>query len=148
MTLIDTPLGEVAICNLHLHSTSEDERLKELDAILNHVSEHEHRILLGDFNSLSSDDNYDVESLEVEARFDLTATLRQDYVDIASRLGLDDRSTSPTPTNHNPDISMPIRIDYIFVTRSLAASFINATVIKTQISDQASDHYPFVAVTS
>ena len=78
MTLIDTLLEEVAICNLHLHSTSEDERLRELDIVLNHVSGHEHQILLGDFNSLSSDDNYDVESLEVETRFDLIAMLRQD----------------------------------------------------------------------
>ena len=148
LTLVDSSLGELAICNLQLHAYSEDKRLKELDIILNYVSKHKNQILLGDFNSVSSDDNYDVESREMEARFDVTDTLKQEHVDIASRLGLDDRSTYPAPLSTNPDFTMHIRIDYIFVSHSLAASITDATVIKTPISEQASDHSPFGATIS
>ena len=119
-----------------------------LDVILNCVSKYKNQILLGDFNSISSDDNYDVDALDVEARFDVTDTLKQNYVDVASRFRLDDRSTYPIPVNRNPDFTKDVRIDYIFVSPSLAASITEAAVIKTSISKQASDHYPLVATIS
>jgi len=142
LTLVDSPLGELAICNLHLDTYSEDRRLKELDIILKHVSKHTNQILLGDFNSISSDDNYNLETLEVEARFDVIDILKRNYVDIAFYLELDDRTTSFASLNTNPDFTKPIRIDYIFVTPSLAAYITDAAVIKTSTSERVSDHYP------
>jgi len=151
-TVIDSSVGELSICNIHLHiplnfeeAGSEDKRLKELEIILGHISRYKNLILLGDFNSISRDDNYDLKTLEVEPRFDVTSKLARDYVDVASYLKLEDRSTHPTPINKNPSYTMPVRIDYIFVSSSLAPRIQDATVIKTPISEQASDHYPFMA---
>ena len=152
-TIIDSPLGELSICNILLQypvknfpeeAGSEDRRLKELEIILGHISRYKNLILLGDFNSISRDDNYDLETLEYEPRFDVTSKLARDYVDVASYLKLDDRITYPTPVNKNPSYTMPLRVDYIFISPPLASRIKDATVIKTPISDQASDHYPFM----
>ena len=147
-TAIGSPLGELSICNVHLNlekGHSEDKRLKELEVILKHLSGYKNQILLGDFNSISLDDNYDPETLEVEHRFDVTNILKRDYVDTALYLGLDNRISYPTASNKNPDYTMPIRVDYIFVTPSLASNIKDVTVIKTWTSEQASDHYPIIA---
>ena len=143
-SLIDSPFGELAICNIHLNVDSEDERLRELEIILEYMAVYKNKILLGDFNSITLDDDYDLETLEVEARFDVTNILKRDYVDVASYLTLDNRSTCPTPSNRNPAYTKPMRIDYIFVSPTLTPRIKAATVIKTPISDQASDHYPFI----
>lgn len=140
--VIDSPLGEISICNLHLHAYSEDKRLNELKIILKYQSRYKNHMLLGDFNSLSHKDEYDTKTLEVENRFDVTDILNKNYTDVASYLALNDRSTHPAPINIDPAITKPIRIDYIFVTSSLTAHTKNATVIKTAISKKASDHYP------
>jgi endonuclease/exonuclease/phosphatase family metal-dependent hydrolase len=109
------------------------------------VAGYENQILLGDLNSISLDDDYELETLQVEPRFDVTNMLNQDYVDIASYLELDDKITHPTASNKHPDYTMPIRIDYIFVTPSLAPRVKDLAVIKTETSEQASDHYPMIA---
>jgi len=140
--VIDSPLGELSICNLHLHAYSEDKRLNELEVILKYQSRYKNHMLLGDFNSLSYKDNYDTKTLEVENRFDVTDILNKNYTDVTSYLGLDNGSTHPTPVNTDPTITKPIRIDYIFVTPSLTAHAKNPTVIKTAVSEKASDHYP------
>jgi len=143
-TVIDSPLGELSICNLHLDAWAENKRLKELEIILRDESQYKNQILLGDFNSVSRHDSYDVERLEVEPRFDVTDVLRQDYVDVASHLELEDRNTFPAQANKSLAFTRPIRIDYIFVVASLASRIRGGSVIKTPTTDQASDHYPFV----
>lgn len=140
LTVIDSSLGELAICNIQLGvetGHAEDDRLREIEAVLKHVAGYENQILLGDLNSISLDDDYELETLQVEPRFDVTNMLNQDYVDIASYLELDDKITHPTASNKHPDYTMPIRIDYIFVTPSLASRVKIATVIKTETSEQA-----------
>jgi len=47
--VIDSPLGELSLCNVHLHAHSEDERLKELAVILKYQSKHKNHIILGLF---------------------------------------------------------------------------------------------------
>lgn len=152
-TVIDSPIGELSICNILMEypvknfpeeAGSEDKRLRELEIILGHISRYKNLILLGDFNSISLDDKYDLETLDVEPRFDVTSKLARTYVDVASYFTLEDRITYPTPVNKNPSYTMPLRTDYIFASPSLASRVKDATVIKTPISDQASDHYPFM----
>ena len=148
-TVMGSPLGELAICNVQLNleetGHSEDKRLGELEIIFKHVSGHKTQILLGDFNSLSLDDDYQLDTLEVEPRFDVTNRLKRNYVDVASYLKLDNRSTYPTATNQNPAYTKPLRIDYIFVTPSLVSNIKDASVIKTPTAERASDHYPIIA---
>jgi|AP95_1055475.scaffolds.fasta_scaffold29997_2 endonuclease/exonuclease/phosphatase family metal-dependent hydrolase len=145
LSVIDSPLGKLAICNFQLGAHSEDVRLRELAVIRKRISRYEKQILLGDFNSVSLGDNYDIQTLQVESRFDVMDKLKRDYVDVAAHIGLGDRSTYPTQSSKNPTHTMPIRIDYILVSHSLAGCIKDAAVIKTPASEQASDHYPFVA---
>ena len=142
--VIDSPLGELSICNLHLHAYSESKRLNELKVILKYQSQYKNHMLLGDFNSLSHKDEYDTKTLEVENRFDVTDILNNNYTDVASDLELLSKSTFPTPINKDTSFTKPIRIDYIFLTPSLTAHIKNPTVIKTAISEKASDHYPVI----
>jgi len=58
-TTIDSPLGELTICNIHLHSRQEDERLKGINAVLQYLATFEKSIILGDHNALSKTDQYD-----------------------------------------------------------------------------------------
>ena len=144
LSVLDSPLGKLAICNFHLDAYSEDIRLQELAVIRKRISRHKKQILLGDFNSVSLGDNYDPQTLQVESRFDVMDKLKRDYVDVAAHGGLGDRITYPTPSNRNLTYTMPIRVDYVLVSRSLVGCIKDAAVIKTPASDRASDHYPFV----
>jgi len=142
-TVIDSPLGELAICNVQLQVFGEDKRLKEIEIILEREARRKNRILMGDLNSLSPDDDYDPETLEVEHRFDVITRIKRYYVDAAVRAGLVDRSTFPTPSNRNPAYTKPIRIDYVFVAPPLARYIKDATVIRTRAAEEAGDHSPF-----
>lgn len=144
LAVINSPIGELSICNLHLNAHSEDIRLEEIEIILEHTARFKNVILLGDFNSLSRDDEYDPETLEVEYSFEATDMLKMHYVDVASHLGLKDRSTFPTLTNSDLDFTKPLRVDYIFVSPSLEGHIKDVAVIKTSDSEKASDHYPIV----
>jgi len=147
--VIDSPFGELSICNIHLNARSEDERLKELEVVLNHQSKHEKNIILGDHNTLSRVDNYgDISAKEFThyglTRFDVTDTLHKSYVDTLAHLNIKDRSTHPTAGVCHPISENPIRIDYVFVTLPLSPNIKSGKVIKTKISNIASDHYPTV----
>jgi len=144
--VIDCPIGEISICNLHLHAFSEDKRLNELDVVLKYQSRYKNHMLLGDFNSLSRHDHYGNLSAEEFIyydlnRFEATDMLSKNYVDAAAHLNVSDRRTHPTGITRQISKSL-IRIDYMFLTPSLAVHTKNSTVIKTPSSEKASDHYP------
>lgn len=151
--VINSPIGELSLCNVHLHANSEDERLKEVKAVLNYQSKYKKYIILGDFNALSRSDNYGDLSAREFTHYDLTGfevtdMLNIDHVDAVANLNVKDRSTHPTIGVGNPISKSPIRIDYMFVTPSLSAHIKDATVIKTQTAEKASDHYPVVITLS
>lgn len=50
--VVDSPLGKLSICNIHLHARSEDERVREAEVILGYQSNYSKHIILGDFNSI------------------------------------------------------------------------------------------------
>ncbi len=150
---IDSPLGEISLCNVHLHDSSEAERLKEIAVILKHQSKHKNHIILGDFNAVSRSDNCRNFSSEESARddltrFDVTDILSRSYVDVVSHLNVSENSTHPTVGVPHPISKSPIRIDYIFVNQSLVSNIRSGAVIKTKTSDIASDHYPVVVTLS
>jgi len=144
LSVIDSPIGELAICNLHLDMYSEDFRLREVNEILKHTLPYENLVILGDFNSVSLDGDYDPKTIEVEYRFVVTNMLKRFLADAASNLGWEEGITFPTPINTHLAYTRPLRVDYIFVSPSLAVHTKNVAVIKTQDSEKASDHYPLV----
>lgn len=147
--VINSPFGELSLCNVHLHSSSEDERLREARVVLGYQSNYKKHIILGDFNALSRSDHYgDLSAQEFTsydlARFETTDMFNRDYVDVTAHLNVNDRSTYPTIGVSHKVSKSPIRIDYIFVTPSLSAHIKNVEVVKTQTAEKASDHYPVV----
>jgi len=145
--VVDSPLGELSLCNVHLHAHSEDERLKEIGVVLDYQSKFEKNIILGDCNALSRSDTYG--SLSAKeftyydlTRFDATDMLNKDHIDSSAHLGVTDRSTHPTHGCPHPLSKSAIRVDYIWVTPSLSCSMQAAAVIKTPDSEIASDHHP------
>ncbi len=151
--VIDSSLGEISLCNVHLHASSEDERLKELAVILKYQSRNKNNIILGDFNAISRSDHYaDLSAEEFThydlTRFDVTDMLNRSYVDVISNLNVSESSTHPTVGVPHPISKSPIRIDYMFITQSLFSNIKSGAVIKTKTSDVASDHYPTVVTLS
>ncbi len=150
---IDSPLGEISLCNVHLHANSEAERLKEIEVIIKYQSKHKNHIILGDFNAVSRSDDLPDLSIEESTRydfphFDVTDMLSEGYVDVVSHLDVSDNSTHPTVGVSHPICKSPIRIDYIFVNPSLVSNVNSGAVIKTETSEIASDHYPVVVTLS
>ena len=150
---IDSPLGEISLCNVHLHDSSEAERLKEISVITKYQSKHKNYIILGDLNAISRSDNHRNLSSEESARYDLTRfdvtdMLSRRYVDVVSHLNVSENCTHPTVGVSHPISKSSIRIDYIFVTQSLVSNIRSGAIIKTKTSDVASDHYPVVVTLS
>ena len=147
--VIDSPLGKLSICNIHLHAHSEDERVNEAEAVLSYQSKYDKHIILGDFNSLSRSDNYcDLSAREFTyydlTRFEATDKFNTSHTDAVAHLNVNDRSTHPTIGVTHRISKTPVRIDYVFLTPSLSTHIKDVRTIKTPTAEKASDHYPVV----
>lgn len=156
-SIIETELGEISVASLHLTPLAEDMRHPEIDLILNSQSKFENKILMGDMNSLSPDDDYHQEmaanfnDMQIKKfttngrlRFDVIGKiLSTGYRDSAVMLGRNKERTAPTEINENFAHS-DMRLDYIFISDSLAPYLKNYRVIKNEFTEKTSDHYPVV----
>lgn len=155
--LVETEFGEISIASLHLTPYSEDLRHPEIDLILSFQNKFKNRILMGDMNSLSSDDNYDAAitknfnqlqlkkfTTEGKLRFDAISKIKSGgYIDSAVKLGKNKDCTAPTSINEYSAHSN-MRLDYIFLSQSLVPYLKNYKVVKNNATKKASDHYPVI----
>ena len=155
IAFIETKFGEISIASLHLTPNSEDLRHPEIDLVVNSQKDWENRILMGDMNSLSSRDSYSPDMVkklnEVSLRrFTTDGKLRFDaiekiessgYYDSAVQLGKNKEITSPTLLNEFSQ-HYNMRLDYIFLSKSLLSRLVDYKVIKNKLTEKASDHYP------
>jgi len=149
LTINIPSLGKTAVTSLHLEAYSEEIRLKEMGIILPYLKKFDKQIMFGDFNSLCWDDNYDLNDMDdyIEKKFDVINKAQQaEYIDVAHKLKINKIHTYPTKNNDNEKITKPLRIDYIWTTRTLENMIQSGGVIHTPDSDMASDHYPIWAV--
>lgn len=156
VSTIETELGEISIASLHLTPYTEDLRHPEIDSILNYQKQFPNRILMGDMNSLSEHDTYNLEMIkgfnkEKIKKFTTDGKLRFDaihkilstgYIDVARTLGKNTEVTVPSLSAEG--IHPHARLDYVFVSNPLAPHIKNYNVIKNELSHYASDHYPIV----
>jgi len=152
---IDCPLGQLSIASLHLTPFSEDLRHPEIDLILSMQKKYQKRILMGDMNSLSRADEYDNSIVNDfnqmqtkkfttggKLRFDaIDKILSEGYIDTAQLKGKNKEFTVPTPANKDATHA-PTRLDYIFISEPLVAHLREYEVVKNNLTEQASDHYP------
>ena len=155
LSVIDSDFGELSIVSTHLTPYTEDLRLPEIDLIMNAQNKYKNKILTGDMNSLAQYDNYDPGIIngfnEMQTkkfttngkfRFDAVKTiLSGDYLDSGYELKKNNVFTAPTDINEYGAHSN-MRLDYIFVSRSLRNNLKNYEVIKNDLTKNASDHFP------
>jgi exodeoxyribonuclease III len=157
LAVVNTEFGPTGFCNAHFSPFGEDHRLPELKGALNALSRYKNKVLMGDLNSLSPEDNYDPRMVEEfsegqltkftrrgSLRFDvLKRTRSAGFRDSAVETGQNHINTVPTPVNTDP-YHTSLRLDYILLAGPIAQAVRAYEVVKTPDSDQASDHYPIV----
>lgn len=121
---------------------------------MNFLAHHDKVIMMGDFNSLSKEDAYFVQNFNVTQikKFTKGGKLRTDVIEKISAAGFYDSAvvldknhqyTVPTPISKDPAHAQ-MRLDYIFLSQSLLPHLAEYHVVKNEISEKASDHYPVV----
>lgn len=140
---------------LHLDSRTEELRLKEVKKAMSYVQT-ANPLILGDLNSLSPADAYNsLEIVEHMERLGLhkfgNGEIRTDVINYILDHGLLDAvrmcskgnlHTVPTPMNEDKAHFGKLRLDYIFVTKETFSKVRNASVIRDDLTDSLSDHYP------
>lgn len=157
VALIDSDFGELSIASLHLSPYSEDLRHPEIDQVIDFQKQFPNKILMGDMNSLSMRDEYNESIIENfnetqirkftsggKLRFDaIQKILNTGYLDSAYLKGKNKDKTVPTSSNKD-SAHVQMRLDYIFLSNSLADYLSSYEVIKDELTNEASDHYPVI----
>lgn len=144
---------------VHLSPVSEEERLNEIEIILNKIKEEKEVLILGDLNSLSPDDAYNKQALidffsqhqikkygdnDIETKV-IDKLQHEDFIDIFKLFNKDFIASVPTLSNTDQNHAIPLRIDYAFVRgNSLIKKIASCKIIKNKVFNQASDHYPLI----
>jgi exodeoxyribonuclease-3 len=147
---------ELVIVNLHLDPWKEDPRLREIRRLLELIDVSKPTVIVGDLNSIARADNYPPEFLaelhkrqiakygQNELDYRVTDFLTAaGFVDAAAKLGAMN-PTVPSPYSTDEAHEVPARIDYAFVSAGLVPLVRDFTVIKNELTDKISDHYPIV----
>lgn len=143
----------VDIWNIHLDPRSEANRLDEAKLLASLAKQ---KSFMGDFNSLSSADEYAAELVNQLnqkgiRKFGETVLLHsvmdyfaeQGLVDTAKMLGTKEW-TVPTPANTDAFHADKLRLDYLLATKDLATTISSVKVFKNDLTDKISDHYPLI----
>lgn len=149
----------ISIILTHLNARNEDLRLKEVNIIKKHFNPEENVILMGDLNSLSPLDTYDERKLldklkKIGLKKFGSRSLKKEVIKKLTKMGLIDAvkkfSNSfeySVPTTYNKDEAhfAKLRLDYIFVTKSLSSLLKDARIIRNKETNRLSDHFPIIA---
>lgn len=152
--------GGLEIFGVHLSPKQESIRLGEAEKIIGKMKRKKLAIVLGDFNSLSPQDNYNDQKLlkkfqekniikfgskKIEKRV-IKKMLRSGLIDITKKFhsGKSVYYSVPTAICTDVDHATKLRLDYAFVTPALAEKITRAEVIKNKLTNSASDHFPLV----
>lgn len=147
---------EVSVINLHLDPWKEESRLSEITRLLNSLEPGRPAIITGDFNSISRQDNYPPQLLDQLrakgiSKYGMQALefsvidklLQSGFVDVFAAAG-NFNATVPSAFNNDKEHEVPVRIDYIFITRDLAPFVTGVECDKSDLTDTISDHYPLI----
>ncbi|MCY9661980.1 endonuclease/exonuclease/phosphatase family protein [Paenibacillus chondroitinus] len=158
---LDVPNFEkpVTFISAHLCPFGTHVRLTEAYYLVNYAEVQNYVLLAGDFNSVSPYDPDPQGLNELPSHFRTRyvtsdgkavdkrtlETLNQaGYMDLGHHFGQNADSTVPTATYKDSEF-VPFRSDYILTTKALQERAISYKVIKNDLTDIASDHYPVIA---
>jgi exodeoxyribonuclease-3 len=147
------------VLDTHLCPDSPDTRLREAQNLASYASKGEHVLMAGDLNSLDPYGNhadslarmpdhyrsrYVLPGMKTVPDTRVTRTLENaGFVDLGHRHGEED-FTIPTKLPVYGSEFGKLRLDYVYATEPLASTATDVRVIRTNTTDQASDHYPIV----
>ena len=151
----------------HLHPKTYEKRVEEADVLLKYINrlpKYEPLILMGDFNNMSPLDKADYNN---ESKMKLVLNSEKNNADIKTTrngeieytaiqklldAGLIDTwrkfnsaydKSAPTKLKKHQNYT---RIDYIYVNQALIAYALDATLVKDNLTDTLSDHYPMLLI--
>lgn len=150
----------IAILFYHANPFAEDARVREITTLAAYCATFSHAVVMGDFNALSPHDPYaqrgTLSALQEKGikKFGdtqltfaaITAFEQAGMIDVAHALQLPFVPTTPTPFNHDAMHAVPVRIDYAFVTPSLLPHVESIEVVKNDLTNRTSDHYPLLLI--
>ncbi len=159
-SLVETRMSidsnELTIFNLHLNPQWEGPRKEEVKKLLTLMDTNIPSLLVGDFNSISKQDDYrnsllnELQSHSItkfgrdELEFSVTDMLEAaGLIDVAAKLG-DTTVTVPSAFNKDKNHEVPLRLDYVFASQSAASGIESIEVVKNDMTDTISDHYPIL----
>lgn len=144
----------------HPHpDTTEEQKSEFLKPLL--INRGENHLLVGDFNALSSQDDYDVQRLirgyesfmkgkgkpKVEDMLNcqtLKTILERGFID-TYKINHPDETEFTMPTDlRSKNKDSAIRIDYIFCSDNFGV--IESGIVKNKLTERASDHYPIYTI--
>ena len=144
----------IRVVNVHLNPNSEKCRRDEIRHLLTKLDHNTPTMIVGDFNSLSRRDKYPDSLLsrlqatgidkfgDNKLVYDVTDLLEDEhYMDMAYELE-SIANTVPTDSNIDKNHSIPLRLDYAFANKTLQESVRELKVLKTDLTNTISDHYP------
>jgi len=141
----------VTIVAAHLHPFSSILRLAEAQIVLSKAADVENAIVMGDFNSLSSDDKLTTVAQSESRLLDTNLLPDTGATDLLKKAGFIDThiamdaAKATYPTRVAMKQSQPVRIDYLLAKGPVGSGLTSATIIDTELAHQASDHLPVVA---
>lgn len=158
--VVDTTAGPLRVLCTHLHPYSGTRRLIEARwvAAACGIARSQLTLLMGDLNSLDPwiDHRDRIGRLAAEYRSRhlrpnsstvdtraITMLERAGLVDLFRRTGHGEPETAPT--RHGGAEFSGMRLDYLFGTPALAARTRTCSVLRGDVADVASDHYPVIA---
>ena len=153
-------IGEppLELFGLHLNPVDEDSRLLEAREILGLTADRD-ALLVGDFNSLATADEYNETNLlnllreqgikkfgtdKLQKKV-IEEFLKAGYIDIIKKFhpyGLE--YSVPTAVCTDVNHATRLRLDYALATPAMAALVKNASIIRNELTDAASDHFPLL----
>lgn len=147
---------QLHVWNTHLDFHAPKSRLREIQKLIAAIGHADYAIIAGDLNSISESDSYPSSLLNKLLAHDIkkfgTKQLSFDELRLLSEAGFVDVAaqahaaewTVPTPANSDDSHAIPLRLDYILTTPELSHLCTNVSVIKSNLTDHISDHYPVV----
>jgi len=142
--IIDTPVGPLSFCVVHLHAFDERKRLEELSCLLAHQKKYRDQVLLGDFNAISRAAQHPLDTREFELSYMVTDMLSDAYVDVCAQETEARQPTFPTELKTGENKTEPRRIDYIFTSKDFRLTVTNKQTLNSTDARTASDHFPLM----
>ncbi|RZK70178.1 MAG: hypothetical protein EOO92_21330 [Pedobacter sp.] len=151
----------------HLNPKVYEHRITEVDTLLKHIAmipKNEKILLMGDFNNMSPLDKNDYDNpdkmkllVNSEKNNPETKILHNGKIDFTAIQHLLDSQLYDSWKLFNPvyEKSAPTkirkhnnytRIDHIYVNEAAKADCIDATIVKDDLTDTLSDHYPMLLI--